>query len=454
VERLICGEPEIGVSLETPEDKVRKLQETLLAKAKGAPGYRFYLLYDKIYRADVLAYAYERCRANRGAAGVDGQTFDDIEKYGLEHWLGELAEELRKRTYQPQAVRRAWIPKPDGSQRPLGIPTVKDRVVQTAAVLVLEPIFEADLQPEQYAYRPERGAFDALERTMALLRAGQGDVVDADLSGYFDSIPHGELLKSVARRISDRHVLHLLKMWLETPVEETTARGRKQRSGRSGRGTPQGSPLSPLLANIYMRRFVLGWKVLGHAGRLAAQIVNYADDFVICCRGTAAEALQTTRLMMTQLGLTINDRKTRICRVPGETFRFLGYTIGTLWSPRTGESYTGLRPSPQAVQKLCRAISDRTSRRWLHLTPEEMVKGLELRLTGWVNYFQLGQVSKAYRAVDQHVRYRLRKWLSAKYKVQGSGYVRFSDRYLEEALGLRTLAEIKRTLLLIANARH
>ena len=188
MERLICGELEIGVSLETPEEKVRKLQETLLAKAKGAPGYRFYLLYDKIYRADVLAYAYERCRANRGAPGVDGQTFDDIEKYGLERWLGELAEELRKRTYQPQAVRRAWIPKPDGSQRPLGIPTVKDRVVQTAAVLVLEPIFEADLQPEQYAYRPERGTWDALERTMALLKAGQGDVVDADLSGYLISI--------------------------------------------------------------------------------------------------------------------------------------------------------------------------------------------------------------------------------------------------------------------------
>jgi len=436
------------MNLETPEDKVQKLQEALQAKAKGSPSYRFYLLYDKVYRADVLARAYQRSRENGGEPGVDGQTFDDIKDYGVEQWLGELAEELRKRTYRPQAVRRAWIPKPDGTQRPLGIPTVKDRVVQTAVLLILEPIFETDLQPEQYAYRPEHGAWEALERTMALLQAGHGEVLDADLSGYFDSIPHAELMKSVARRVSDRHVLHLLKMWLEASVEETNARGRKQWSSRAGRGTPQGAPLSPLLANIYMRRFVLGWKALGHAGRLAAEIVNYADDFVICCRGTAREALQTTRHMMAQLRLTINDRKTRICRVPGGTFRFLGYTIGTLWSPVTGESYTGLRPSPQAVQKLCRSLNEQMSRRWLFLSPEEMVKNLHLRLTGWVNYFQLGQVSKAYRAVDRHVRYRLRKWLCLKHQVPGSGYARYSDRYLAEELGLLTLDEIKRRLLI------
>ena len=429
---------EIGVSLQPPQ-KVRKLQETLHAKAKAAPQYRFYLLYDKVYREDVLAWAYERCRENRGVAGVDDQGFTAIEAYGRERWLGELAEELRKRTYQPQAVRRVWIPKADGSQRPLGIPTVKDRVVQTALLVVLEPIFEADLQPEQYAYRPERGAWGALQQTFALLRAGHTEVVDADLSGYFDSIPHGELMTSVARRVSDGHVLHLLKMWLEAPVEETDQRGRKQRTysnRNTGRGTPQGAPLSPLLANLYMRRFVLGWKVLGHGQRLAARIVNYADDFVICCRGTAVGAMSAMRAMMTRLRLTVNERKTRICRVPGESFRFLGYWFGRCYSPRTGWSFIGLRPSREAVVRLCRAISEQTSRQWLWLDARELVMRLNLRLAGWANYFQLGQVSPAYRAVDRHVCYRLREWLRAKHKVVGSGYTRFPDSYLYQTLGL------------------
>ena len=264
------------MSLEPPE-KVRKLQTALHAKAKATPDYRFYLLYDKLYRWDVLAYAYLRCQANQGAAGVDGQTFLDIEAYGERRWLEELAKELQDKTYQPSPVKRVWIPKPDGKQRPLGIPTLRDRVVQRAAVLVLEPIFEADLPPEQHAYRPGSSALDAVQAVQGLLDAGYTEVVDADLSGYFDSIPHADLMKSVARRISDRHLLHLLKMWLEAPVEETDEHGRTRRTTRTkdeGRGTPQGGVASPLLANLYRRRFILGWKQLGHAQRLQAVIVN------------------------------------------------------------------------------------------------------------------------------------------------------------------------------------
>jgi RNA-directed DNA polymerase len=437
---------EIGVSLEPPV-KVGKLREALHAKAKGSPGYRFYLLYDKMYRMDVLAWAYDRCRENRGASGIDGQTFEDIEKYGRERWLGELAEELRKRTYRPQAVRRVWIPKPDGSQRPLGIPTVKDRVVQTAALVVLEPIFEADLQPEQYAYRPERGAWDALQHVSTLLHTGYREVVDADLSGYFDSIPHGELLKSVARRVSDRHVLHLIKMWLETPVEETDQRGQQQRTYQNRnqrRGTPQGAPLSPLLANLYMRRFVLGWKVKGHEQRLLARIVNYADDFVICCRDTAAQAMDAMRDMMERLKLTVNERKTRICRVPGETFQFLGYTIGECYSFRRKRSYVGMRPAKKAVQRICRAISEMTSRQCAYLPVEDIVRTINQRLGGWANYFQLGSVSQAYRAVDRHTRYRLCKWLRWKHKLGPRGAARFTDQYLYQTLGLICLPLLPR----------
>jgi RNA-directed DNA polymerase len=432
---------EIGVSL-PPPDKVRQLQETLHAKAKRAPTYRFYALYDKLYRPDVLRHAYERCLDNQGAPGVDGQTFADIAQYGLERWLGELTEALRQKTYRPQAVRRVYIPKPDGKQRPLGIPTVTDRVVQMAAVLVLEPIFEADLQPEQHAYRPGGSALDAVQQVQALLIQGHTEVVDADLSGYFDSIPHAALMKSVARRLSDRHLLGLIKAWLQMPVEESDARGRTQRTTRNrdeGRGTPQGAPLSPLLANLYMRRFILGWKELGHEQRLDAHIVNYADDFVICCRGTAAQAMTCMRAMMTRLGLTVNEAKTRLCRVPDESFDFLGYTIGRRYSPKTGWSYIGVRPSGKKLQGLCREISEQTDRRWQWLSAQALVGRLNRLIGGWANYFCLGTVTAVYRTVTAHACHRLRQWLVRKHKVQGSRWSRFSDRYLHGTLRLLRL---------------
>lgn len=406
-----------------PPDKVRKLRETLHAKAQGSPGYRFYLLYDKVYRRDILGCALDRCRSNGGAPGIDGQTFADIEAYGADRWLDELAEDLRKKTYQPQPVRRVHIPKADGKQRPLGIGTIRDRVAQMATVLVLEPIFEADLEPEQHAYRAEHGALDAVRQVHGLLSSGHTEVVDADLSGYFDSIPHHELMKSVSRRVSDRHLLGLIKMWLEAPVEEVDDRGRHHRTTRNkdeGRGSPQGSPLSPLLANIYMRRFILGWKALGHEKRLDAHIVNYADDFVIYCRCTADEAMRVMRSMMSKLRLTVNET-------------------------RTGRSYIGTTPSAKKIDALKAEIHELTSRRWLWTTVEDRVAKLNRKLLGWSNYFCLGPVSPAYRAIDRHARHRLRQWLRGKHKLQSRGTTRFPDARLHDEFGLIRLSDRPRT---------
>jgi RNA-directed DNA polymerase len=426
-----------------PPEKVEKLQAALHTKAKNAPDYRFYALYDKLYRRDVLEWALTRCRINAGAPGVDGQTFADIEAYGEDRWLDALAEELRKGTYQSQPVRRVFIPKPDGKQRPLGIPCIKDRVVQMAAVLVLEPIFEADLEPEQHAYRPGRSALDAVRQVERLLRTGHTEVVDADLSGYFDSIPHHELMKSVSRRISDGRMLRLIKMWLETPVEETDAKGNRHRTTRNkdeGKGSPQGSPISPLLSNIYMRRFVKGWKTGGHERRLDAHIVNYADDFVICCRGTADEAMTVMRGMMSRLKLTVNETKTRLCRLPEETFDFLGYTLGRNYDPRTGQSYIGPRPSRKKVSRLRDELSEMTGRNMTWLEVDEQIGRINHKLRGWSNYFCIGTLRQAYKSVTEHVRHRVRQWLSAKYRVSGRGKTRFTNAHLHGELRLYRLS--------------
>jgi group II intron reverse transcriptase/maturase len=427
------------MSLTTPES-IQKLQTALHAKAKDSPGFRFYALYDKVYRKDVLAFAYACCKANGGAAGVDRQTFEDIEAYGEERWLDELSQELKSRTYQPLPVRRVYIPKADGkTQRPLGIPAIRDRAAQTAAVLVLEPIFETDLQPEQYAYRRDRSALDAVRHVHRLINTGHREVVDADLSSYFDEIPHAELLKSVARRVVDGAMLHLIKMWLEAPVEETNDKGNTHRSTRNrdqGRGTPQGSPISPMLSNIYMRRFVLGWKLLGHEKRLKAYIVNYADDLVICCRSGAEQALAVMRNMMLKLKLAVNESKTRVCTLPEEPFDFLGYTMRRCYSPKTGRAYLGTVPSKKRVKRLCLAVSEITGRHSTQQDVATMVGTLNRKLIGWSNYFCCGPVSNAYRAVDRHTVRRLRQWLRTKHKVQGQGTRRFSDVLLYSQFGL------------------
>jgi RNA-directed DNA polymerase len=430
------------MSLTTPLS-VRELQVALYVKAKAQPSYRFYALYDKIYRQDVLLWAWGCSRANGGSAGVDGESFEKIEARGVEEWLEELAQELRTKTYRPQAVRRVNIPKADGKTRPLGIPTIKDRVAQMAAVVVLEAIFEADLTEEQYAYRPKRSAQGAVKEVHKLLNRGYKEVVDADLSGYFDSIPHHELMQSVARRVSDGAMLALIRAWLEMAVEEEDGQGNKQRSTVNkdrGRGTPQGAPISPLLANLYMRRFLVGWKKLGWEEKLGARIVNYADDFVILCRGNAKRAQKVMEQMMQKLKLEVNQQKTRLCRVPEESFDFLGYTLGTCFRAKSGKAYIGTKPAEKRVIRVCEKISQMTQRNTCWRETEELVGELNLVLKGWGNYFRLGSVSKAYRRVDGHARYRLRQWLNKKHEGKHSGQPRFSARYVREKLGLFSLS--------------
>ena len=426
----------IDASLEMP-DKVRDLQIQLYRKAKNEPGFRFYQLYDKMYREDILLRAWTLARANDGSSGVDGESFEDIETRGVMGWLNGLRKDLHDKTYEPQPVRRVMIEKPGGGERPLGIPTIRDRVAQTAAKLILEPIFEADLEPNAYAYRPKKSAQDAIQAVDRLLYEGYTDIVDGDLSKYFDTIPHSELLQCVARRVSDKHMLHLVKMWLKVPVEERDEKGKKRLTGGKGkdRGTPQGGVISPLLANLYMNRMLKGWKRTGRGEQYQARIVNYADDFVILSRGKAKEALEWTRGVLDRLGLSLNEKKTSIRNARKERFDFLGYTFGPHFSRRTGREYMGCSPSKKSVNRMREKVGE--ALKPSNVAPWEEVRDrLNQKLKGWKAYFGFGSPTKAYEVLDEHVEERVRHFLRRRHKVPSQGTRQFSMKRIFGELGV------------------
>jgi RNA-directed DNA polymerase len=397
--------------------KLTTLRQRLYRKAKLEPKFRFYALYDRIYRRDVLNSAYRIARANKGAAGVDGVTFADIENSegGIEAFVDEIQESLRAKTYRPMAVRRKWIPKPDGRKRPLGIPSIRDRVVQTAVLLIIEPIFEADFMGCSYGYRPKRSAHDALAEVHKHLKRGLKGVYDADLRGYFDSIPHDKLMKCLQMRIVDRTVLELIRMWLQTPIIEQDRDGG-QKVTRSPRGTPQGGVISPLLANMYLHWFEKVFYSAGGPGSWAkAQIVRYADDFVVLARYTGSRMSEFIESKIeTWLGLQLNRDKTKVVDLgqPGASLDFLGFTFRYDRDLHgRGFRYLNVIPSAEALQAQRKALRKMINSRQSHVPVPHLIEKVNQQLRGWANYFFFGYPRKAMRMVNWYVRSRLTKHL-------------------------------------------
>jgi group II intron reverse transcriptase/maturase len=345
----------IAEMLTTPEN-IRTLQRKLYRKAKQEPAFRFYALYDKVCRADILSHAYCLVRANKGSAGIDGITFKDIrENEGETAFLAELQEALIAKTYQADPVKRVMIPKGNGESRPLGIPTIRDRVAQMAVKLVIEPIFEADFCESSYGFRPKRSAQDAVDDIALTLNRGYTQVIDADLSKYFDTIPHANLMATVAERISDGGILHLIKMWLKAPVIEEDRDGTKRTAGGgkgNRKGTPQGGVISPLLSNIYLHLLDRIWERHKLKAKLGAHLVRYADDFVVLCRQGVDRPMEVVQKVLDRLGLVLNAEKTHVVDATKCSFDFLGFEIRIARSWRTGGRYANVQPSRKSLKTI------------------------------------------------------------------------------------------------------
>jgi len=423
--------------LETPE-RIRELQRRLYRKAKQEKEYRFYLLYDKVYRMDILSHAYRLVRANRGAPGIDGETFEKIEERegGAEKYLEEIAGELKRKEYKPQPVRRVYIPKASGGKRPLGIPVIKDRVVQMAMKMVIEPIFEADFQNNSYGFRPKRDAHQAVDDVRKHLLEGGTEVIDADISKYFDTIPHSKLMQVVAKRIVDKQILKLIKMWLKAPIVEEREDGKKEYKGND-EGTPQGGVISPLLANIYLNVLDTLWAVKKVQERWGARLVRYADDSVVLCRGNAGRILKgIKRVLGDDLGLTLNEEKTCVVDARQESFNFLGFTIGMKQSRRTGRTYPHVEPSKKARKQIRSDIKRLTTEQYSAVPTEAVIRRVSEVARGWVGYFRYGNCTKALVTLKRYLVYRMRIYLRRKHRYCSFGYKAYPDRYYYDSLGL------------------
>jgi RNA-directed DNA polymerase len=420
---------------------VRALQRALYCKAKSEPTFRFYLLYDKVHRTDVLHHAWALVRANGGAGGVDGMTIAAVEANGVEPFLARLAEDLRAHTYRPAPVRRVAIPKRNGGERPLGIPTIRDRVAQTAAVLVLEPVFEADFQPCSYGFRPKRDAHQAVEDVSRTLTQGYTQVLDADLTAYFDSIPHDRLLAAVARRVADRHILRLLTAWLRAPVVVERVDGKRETRGgkRTRRGTPQGGVVSPLLANIYLHAFDTAWRAGGLERRWQARLIRYADDFVVLCRAKAAEVHTVVAEQLQALGLTLNAAKTRVLDARRQAFTFLGFTVRIVRSTRTGRRFPLIRPSAAARQRLRDQVKALTGRDHLALPTPALITAVNRVVRGWAGYFYVHHCTRDFSALRWFLEERVRTYLRRKHRQRTRAYQAIPYTVLYDRLGLYRL---------------
>ena len=412
-------------------DKLRGLQRKLGEKAQAEPRFRFYALYDKVHRWDVLCESWRRVRANGGTCGVDGQTIAAVEECGVAEFLLSIQEELKTGSYRPNAVRREYIPKPDGSRRPLGIPSVRDRVVQQATLIVLEPIFEANFTDSSYGFRPGRNAQQATGAVVKYLNWGLTQVCDVDIAAYFDSIPHDKLMQLVARRIVDRRVLGLINSWLKCAVDEDGRRWKPRQ------GTPQGGVISPLLANIYLHALDVTWQKRGYSDRSGpnVQLVRYADDLVLLTDKDAGWAMARLEEILDRLELRLNQEKSRVVDAEKEPFDFLGFTFRRTWNRGHTKRVTIFHPSAKSQQRLRSKVKKVVTAK-VPVSVSDQVHRVNQILRGWVNYFRIANSSQVFHAIRYYVEIRVRRVLQRFAGRSGFGWKRYDHRFLYQCLNL------------------